>query len=74
MHQAIVADDRLAAFQVWQLDVADDRTATLTCRADRDDAPVITQHIDYTDFPLPQIKLWAVCNDQLWTLMLPSEY
>lgn len=32
------------------------------------------QHIEYTDFPLPEIKLFAVFNGQGWTHMLPREY
>jgi hypothetical protein len=33
-----------------------------------------TQAIPYTDFPLPEIKLYAVHNGRGWTHMLPSEY
>lgn len=33
-----------------------------------------TQHIPYTDFPLPEFKTFAVWNGNGWTHMLPSEY
>ena len=33
-----------------------------------------TQHIEYTDFPLAEIKLFAVFNGEGWTHMLPGEY
>jgi len=32
------------------------------------------QHIEYTDFPLTEIKLFAAHNGQGWTHMLPGEY
>jgi len=60
----------LVDFQLWELAVAEDKTATLTMRGDSGQPAVITQEIPFTDFPLEQIKLY-VCNG---TLMLPSEY
>jgi hypothetical protein len=36
--------------------------------------PIITQRIDYTDFPLEQIDLWLVADGKNWVLMLPTEY
>ena len=38
------------------------------------DAAMITQAVEYTDFPLNDITLWLVRDDQHWVLMLPSEY
>lgn len=32
------------------------------------------QHIDYTDFPLSSIQLFACWGGEFWVLMLPSEY
>lgn len=32
------------------------------------------QLIEYTDFPLNRIKLYACWNEEYWVLMLPSEY
>ena len=60
----------LVDFQLWELAVAEDKTAALTIRPDSGQPAVITQEIPFTDFPLKQIKLYA-CNG---TLMLPSEY
>ena len=59
----------LRDFQVWTLAVKD-RSATLTCRADSDEPPVVTQEIEYTDFPLPEITLWVEGG----VLLLPSEH
>lgn len=56
-------------FQVWTLDVADDRSATLCCK-DGDGYVVAVQKIAFTDFPLPRIELWLQ-ND---VIFLPSEY
>ena len=33
-----------------------------------------TQHIEYTDFPLPSIQLYACWGGEYWVLMLTSEY
>ena len=33
-----------------------------------------TQHIEYTDFPLQSIQLYACWAGEFWVLMLPSEY
>ena len=33
-----------------------------------------TQEIEYTDFPLNQITLYACWDSEHWVLMLPSEY
>jgi hypothetical protein len=40
------------------------------------DKRLITQEIDYSDFPLPKITLWAVYDGgfKAFVLMLPSEY
>lgn len=41
---------------------------------DGNDHLIAKQHIEYTDFPLPSIKLYACWNDEGWVVMLPSEY
>lgn len=33
-----------------------------------------SQQIEYTDFPLEQIRLYACRSDGYWVVMLPSEY
>lgn len=32
------------------------------------------QHFDYTDFPLPNIKIYCQYSNDNWVLMLPTEY
>ncbi len=55
-------------FQVWRL-VVENSAGVLTCD-DGDGRVVYAKRIDYTDFPLPEIKLYFVDN----VIMLPSEY
>ena len=71
---------RLREFQVWYLHVGDTHefikptagnTAVLTCWEDMptaDTKPAFIQQIPFTDFPLPQIKLYL----QEKVLLLPS--
>ena len=33
-----------------------------------------TQHVPYTDFPLPCAKLYGVWQQPYWVIMLPSDY
>ena len=56
-------------FQVWKLTVREDRTASLVCD-DGNDNIFYTQHIEFTDFPITEIKLYFTDN----TILLPSEY
>ena len=32
------------------------------------------QHIEFSDFPLSEIKLYVCKSDEYWVIMLPSEY
>jgi hypothetical protein len=60
-------------FQLWTLTLRDQGAhlgATLTCREDSDQEPVITQEIEHTDFPLPSVKLYVIDN----VALLPDEY
>jgi hypothetical protein len=63
---------RQEEFQVWILTVDRSKTpmAVATCQADTDEPLLVKQEIEYTDFPLPLIKLWLVDG----VLMLPGEY
>lgn len=56
-------------FQVWDLAVKDDHSAVLTCD-DGNGTKVFTKRIDYTDFPLKEIRLYF-CDR---VILLPSEY
>jgi len=59
-------------FQVWTLTVDRSKNpmAVAECRPDRDEPVIARQKIEFTDFPLPSIKLWLVDK----VLLLPSEY
>ena len=35
---------------------------------------IAKQHIEYTDFPLASITLYACWSDDIWVVLLPSEY
>lgn len=62
-------------FQVWQLSVdGTTRRAVLSMTDGNSTKPIITQLLDYTDFPLDSITLWLVASGNHWVLMLPSEY
>jgi len=65
------ADKQLAAegFQLWKLTVRPDHTATLTCE-DGNCNVVFTKQLEYTDFPLDEIKFYF--TDKV--ILLPSEY
>ena len=58
-------------FQVWELkQLKKDLTWQLTCREDTGRKPLITQSIEYSDFPLDYIKIWVIDK----VALLPSEY
>ena len=63
--RAIAAEE----FQVWRLAVNPDQTATLTCD-DGNGRIVFDKLLDYTDFPLAEIRLYFTNN----IILLPSEY
>ena len=72
-HQLRLAGE---GFQVWKLTVSPDHTGTLVC-TDGNHQKLLTKPLDFTDFPLPEIELWAVENElgpRHFTVMLPSEY
>ena len=56
-------------FQVYELKVNDDKSAIITI-TDGNNHILDTQEIEFTDFPLPEIKVWVV--DKI--LLLPNEY
>jgi hypothetical protein len=41
---------------------------------DGNDNVLAKQKIEYSDFPLDEIKLYAVQSGDLWVMMLPTEY
>ena len=62
-------------FQVWILTVNEHRQATLTCN-DGNNTLLTFQKIDYTNFPLSEITLYASQDEYLGgrVVMLTSEY
>ena len=66
----LLKDPMLRDFQAWKLTVnAQDKTAKLICEKDTD-IVMVTQDIPYTDFPLPEVRLYLCAK----VLMLTSEY
>ncbi len=66
----LLKDLMLQEFQLWKLTVnVEAKTAKLICERDTDDV-VVTQDIEYTDFPLPEIQLFLIEK----VLLLPSEH
>ena len=59
---------RQEEFQLWKLTVIGSE-AVLDCE-DGNGHIVHTKRIEFTDFPLPEIRLWFTDH----TLLLPSEY
>lgn len=71
-------NEALKEYQFWTLEVNTDKSAVLYCQADAGEPRTIEQAIEFTDFPLAQIRLWGTRQDvegkQYIVLMLPSEY
>ena len=57
-------------FQLWGIKVEDDHSATVYCKADRDEPNLLEQKIEYTDFPLKEYELFVVNN----VVLLKNEY
>tara|TARA_R110002111_G_scaffold156322_1_gene223053 strand:- start:78 stop:473 length:396 start_codon:yes stop_codon:yes gene_type:complete len=72
--QATVQDDRLCYWMVWTLTVSEQGASTLEARADSGEPAFIVQNIEFTDFPLREIEIWAGIDGDHWTLYLPSEH
>ena len=65
----------LSEIQFWTLTVNPDKSAELVCQIDSDRKPSIVQKIGYTDFDLPEIKLWvAPADTHNYVIYLPSEH
>ena len=59
----------LQEFQLWKLEVKEDRSAILVCE-DGNDVVILTQEIPFTDFPLSKISFYLESK----VLLLPSEH
>jgi len=67
---AIASHKRTEPFQVWKLEVFEDKTAVLTMKEDTNEPLIVEQKIHYTDFPLDEITLYLIDG----VLILTSEY
>lgn len=61
-------------FQVWTLKTEGSK-GIVTCE-DGNSNIIYTQNIEYTDFPLPEIRFYFAPGgpEGTWVIMLPSEY
>lgn len=59
-------------FQVWTLDVKPDQSCVATCN-DGDGFVMVRQEIEWSDFPLETIKLYASWEDNYLVIYLPVE-
>lgn len=70
---------RAEPFQVWELHKGSRRDALITCTDGREDSlELCRQHVQYTDFPLDEVKLYLEYGGldpetPAWILMLPNE-
>ncbi|ELP30234.1 hypothetical protein RBSWK_05832 [Rhodopirellula baltica SWK14] len=72
--RAAAEDPRISQMHFWTLKLGEGTTAQLYAKADSPDEPFIVQEIEYTDFPLQKIDIWAAFDGEHWTLYLPSEH
>ncbi len=57
-------------FQLWRIDVRDDKSALVTMIEDTGQPVKVRQEISFTDFPLSDFELFCIDN----ILLLKSEY
>lgn len=67
-------DGRISEMHFWAFERQGEVAGRLTARADSPDEPFIVQEIEFTDFPLPRIDIWAAYDGSFWTLYLPREH
>ena len=75
IRHACETDEGFDYLHFWILTVADG-SATLICQRDSDEPAIVTQEIEFTDFCIPNLTVYAG-NDGPGTprkLLLPSEY
>lgn len=66
----------LRDFQLWEVEVAEDKSCVVTCKTDSGKKFKIKQEIGYTDFPLKNLKLYCNAGGPQGTrvILLTSEY
>lgn len=57
-------------FQVWSIDVKQDKSAVVEMKEDTGLEPIVRQEISYTDFKLPQYEFYCIDG----VVLLKSEY
>jgi hypothetical protein len=67
-------NSRILELHFWRLNVAEDSSAILHAEADYGVVPFVFQEIEYTNFPLSEVSIWAGFDGCQWVLFLPSEY
>lgn len=73
-NEAAANDTRINAMHFWTFEKREDEPSILYAKADSPEEPFISQLIEFTDFPLPKIEIWAGFDGRHWTLYLPSEH
>jgi hypothetical protein len=62
---------RNVKFQIWILRrLKKDLFWELTCREDSGKKPLITQTLEFSDFPIDEVRIWVIDK----VCLLPSEY
>ena len=65
----------ISEMHFWNLKVNREQVnATLWAEADSDVDPFYVRNIEFTDFPLDEICIWAAFDGSHWVLYLPSEH
>ena len=69
--RGLTSETEFTGVNLRRLSAADDFQLTLD---DGNGNVFADQYIPYSDFPLAEIKLYAIYNGSGWTHMLPTEY
>lgn len=73
-YEAAATDTRINAMHFWTFERREGEPSILYAKADSPEEPFISQLIEFTDFPLQKIDIWAGFDGRYWTLYLPSEH
>lgn len=71
-HLLTAIDGELEPFTC--LNLVKDNDSALIQIDDGNGVILAEQHVEFTDFPLEAIKLFACWTDDYWVILLPSEY
>jgi len=73
-YQEAKLDRQTKGFQLWILKVNADNSAVLTCQRDSNTLNLVEQKIEYTDFPMSEIKLYVEGEGGQRVCLLTSEH